>query len=490
MKMILKRNHKILALIFLLVLLIRIYFIFQAPYFDNSGYLVKRYTENILENGKPVLFDQLSYNGRETLYSPLWHYILAFFSLFLGEIAFKLMPNIFISLLVFVIYLLSKKIIDNDELAFFIALMSGVVPIIFVNTLISISVYSLVIPLMFYLLYLFMDIDEKKVIRFVILSFFLSLLHPVSMLFSLSLLVYYIMCSSENLEIENLKKEVMVFNFISTFFIQFLIYKKAFLEYGIGVIWSNVPAQIISNYFSFDILNFLYNAGALTFIFGLVGIIYGIIRKKDKILLLSGLALATLILLWLRLIELKTGLMFLSIALVIASAFTLNLFLVYLGKTKIPYYRLSFVFIVLSLIVLSLAVPSFVFASKYAKENIPSDYEVLVFNWIRENALPDVTVLSPLGKGHYISGIAGKRTVIDDNFLLAPSTTERYQDVEKIYQTSSEFEALELIHKYNIDYIFIPIDTELKYGKIKWIDDENCFRGIFFGTPKVYQVIC
>ena len=182
--MILKRNHKILALIFLLVLLIRIYFIFQAPYFDNSGYLVKRYTENILENGKPVLFDQLSYNGRETLYSPLWHYILAFFSLFLGEIAFKLMPNIFISLLVFVIYLLSKKIIDNDELAFFIALMSGVVPIIFVNTLISISVYSLVIPLMFYLLYLFMDIDEKKVIRFLILSFFLSLLHPVSMLFS------------------------------------------------------------------------------------------------------------------------------------------------------------------------------------------------------------------------------------------------------------------------------------------------------------------
>ena len=485
-----KRSQRILILIFLVVLFARVYFAFQTPYLDNSGNLVKRYTEHIIEGGKPMFYDPLSYNGREVLYSPLWHYILAVFSLIFGSAAFKLAPIIFSSFLIFVVYLLSKRIVDNDELALFIALMSGFIPVMFLDTLISASIYSLVVPVLFYLIYLFMDLDEKKIVSFVIFSFLLSLLHPVSILFSLGLLAYYILSSSENLNIGNLKEEAMVFNLVSTFFIQFLIYKKAFLEYGISVIWHNVPSQILLDYFDFDLLGMMYRIGALTLIFGLIGIIWGIVRKKDKVLLLSGFALATLILLWLRLLEPLIGMLFLSVALVVSSAFTLNVFLNYLGKTKLPHYRLSFIVIILGLIVVSLAVPSFVYASRHVKENVPSPYEILVLEWIKESSLPDTTIVAPLGKGHIISGIAGKRTVLDDNFLLAPETSERYGDVVRLYETKSEVEALEIIAKYNIDYIFIPIETELEYGKIKWIDDENCFKGIFFGTPKVYQVIC
>ena len=485
-----RRSYKILILIFLVVLFARLYFSFQTSYLDNSGYLVKRYSENILETGKPLLYDQLSYNGREVLYSPLWHYILSIFRIVFGDLALKLIPALFSSLLVVVVYLLSKRIVDNNELALFIALMSGFIPAFFINTLISASIYSLAVPIMFYLIYLFMDLDKEKVGRFVAFSFFLSLLHPVSILFSLGLLAYYLLSSSENMKIERIKGEAMVFNLISTFFLQFLIYKKAFLEYGFSVIWHNVPSQILGSYFDFDIFGMLYTTGALTLIFCLAGIVLGIAKKKDKILLVSGLVLATLILLWLRLLEPRIGLMFLSVALVVASAFTLNIFLSYLGKTKLPYHRLSFVMIVLGLIILSLAVPSFVLASKHVKESVPSAYEILVLEWIKENSLPDVTIVAPLGKGHIITDVAEKRTVLDDNFLLAPRTSERYSDVEKLYSTKSEVEALEIIAKYNIDYVFIPIETELKYGKIKWIDDEYCFKGIFFGTPKVYQVSC
>ena len=485
-----RRSYRILIIVFLLVLFARLYFSFQTPYLDNSGYLVKRYTENILDTGKPLFYDQLSYNGREVLYSPLWHYILSVFSIIFGNVALKLIPAIFSSLLVFVVYLLSKKIVDNDELALFIALMSGFIPVVFINSLISVSVYSLATPIMFYLIYLFMDLDEKNVGKFIIFSFFLSLLHPVSILFSLGLLAYYLLSSSENMKIGSLKEEVMVFNFVSTFFIQFLIYKKAFLEYGLSVIWHNVPTQILGNYFDFDIFAILYRVGALTLVFGLVGIVVGVIKKKDKLLLLSGFVLATLILLWLRLLEPGIGMIFLSVALVVSSAYTLNIFLNYLGKTRLPYYRLSFTMIILGLIILSLAVPSFVSSSKYVKENVPSAYEVLVLKWIKENALPDVTIVAPVGKGHIMTSIAGKRTVIDDNFLLAPETSERYNDIEKLYSTKSEVEALEIVAKYNIDYVFIPVETELKYGRLKWIDDESCFKGIFFGTPKVYQVVC
>ena len=115
---------------------------------------------------------------------------------------------------------------------------------------------------------------------------------------------------------------------------------------------------------------------------------------------------------------------------------------------------------------------------------------MLVFDWIKENSLPDVTILAPLGKGHLITSRSGKRNVIDDNFLFAPDTSERYRDVVTIYSTKSETDALKLIQKYNVDYILIPIETELEYGKVKWIDDASCFEGIFFGTPKVYKIIC
>ena len=211
-----RRSYRILIAVFLLALFARLYFSFQTPYLDNPGYLIKRYTENILDTGRPLFYDQLSYNGREVLYSPLWHYILSVFSIVFGNAALKLIPAIFSSLLVFVVYLLSKKIVDNDELALFIALMSGFIPVVFINSLISASVYSLAIPIMFYLIYLFMELDEKKAGRFVAFSFFLSLLHPVSILFSLGLLAYYFLSSSENMKIGSLKEEVMIFNFIST----------------------------------------------------------------------------------------------------------------------------------------------------------------------------------------------------------------------------------------------------------------------------------
>jgi len=478
--------------IFFVVLFARLYFAYQTPYLENEGYLVQRYVENIVDTGKPLFYDTLSYNGREALYSPIYHYILAFFSLILGlSLTLKLIPSIFISLLVFVVYGLSKKIINNDTLALFIALMSGFIPIIFAGTLINASIYTLIIPLTFYLLYLFIDIDKDKQIgRFVVFSLLLAAVHPSSMLFSLGLITYYLLSVSENFKISKLKEELIVFNVFSTFFIQFVIFKKAFLSYGLSVIWNNVPIQIISSYFELDLIGLIYRVGALSLLFGLWGIIGGIVKKKDKLFLISGFIVSILLLLWLRLIDPRIGLSFLSIALITSSVLTLNDLLSYIQKTKIPSHRMAFIILTFSLFGLSLAVPSFYFASQHISQNIPSDYEMLILDWVNKNSLPDVTILAPLGKGHIITAVAGKRNVIDNNFLFAPDTSQRFEDIDKIYSTKSESEALKLIQKYNVDYVFIPIETELQYGKVRWTDDTSCFEGLFFGTPKVYKVNC
>ena len=134
--------------------------------------------------------------------------------------------------------------------------------------------------------------------------------------------------------------------------------------------------------------------------------------------------------------------------------------------------------------------PSFFGASHSITNESPTSYEMLVLEWVEKNALPDVTILAPLEKGHLLTAISGKRNVIDDDFLLAVDSSERFKDVETLYSTKSEVKALDLIAKHNIDYIFVPIEAEIKFGKVKWLDDESCFEGIFFGTPKNYKVIC
>ena len=159
------KERWLLFLIFMIVLGSRLYFVLQTPYFNDDGYLNYRLVEHISQTGKPLIYDPLSYNGRDLVYSPVFHYILAIFNLFLPlDIVFKIIPSIFISLLVFVVYRLAYLLVEDRNLSIFASLLSGFVPIVFVGTLNKISVYTLVLPLVFYLLYRFLrkKLKQKK----------------------------------------------------------------------------------------------------------------------------------------------------------------------------------------------------------------------------------------------------------------------------------------------------------------------------------------
>ena len=478
----------VLFLIFLLIVLTRFYFVFQTDYFHNDSYLSKRYIDNIAETGKPIFYDTLSYNGRDVLYSPVFYYIMAFFKGIFGDLALKLIPGLFLSLLVFIVYFSAKKLTNDNNLSLFVALMSGFIPIIFAETMNKISIYSLILPILFCLAYLFMEFNGN-IKLFLFLMFLLTLLHPSVFLFLIALIFYILILSTENLEMSKLKKELILFSIFLILFVEFLIYKKAFLEYGMSVIWGNVPYQILTHYFNFSFLEFIYKIGILPIIFGFIGIIIAFYKKIESSFLLISIIFSTLFLLWFRLIDAIVGMIFLAIALVIISAVGLKVMLNYLERTKLKKPKLIFYSGLIILFILTLFVPSYIDASNNLKE-IPNNYEILVLEWIKDNALPDVSVLAPIEKGFLVEEIAGKRTVIDKNFLLAPDTSERYRDIETIYSTKSEVEALEIIKKYNIDYILLPVEIELKYKGVKWLDDKHCFEQAFIGTPKVFKVVC
>ena len=360
---------------------------------------------------------------------------------------------------------------------------------VFYNTFNNISVYSLALPLIFYLLYLFAEI-ENNLKKFLVLVFFLAILHPSSFLLLVSLLFFIVLVTSEDIKISNLKKEVIAFSIFLILFFQFLLYKKAFSIYGFSILRNNGPVQILNNYFDVSFLSVILGVGFLFIIAGLASIVIGWRQKNEKIFLLSALILSSLLLLWFKLIEVEVGLMFLSTALVITSAYILSILSKYLHKTRIEKYKRVIALSAIIIIIISLIAPSFIGASGNLTNETPNSYEILILEWIRDNSLPDVTVLAPIRNGHLINVIAKKRNVIDNNFLLAPQTSEKFKDTETIYSTKSEVKALDLMHKHNADYILVPVESEIKFGKVKWLDDENCFEGIFFGTPKVYKILC
>ena len=80
----------------MVILSFRLFFAFSTETFDYDAYLGIRQINEILETNSPVFNDPLSYGGRTLLFSPLFYYLMAFFSIIVPY-ALKIIPNIFLS---------------------------------------------------------------------------------------------------------------------------------------------------------------------------------------------------------------------------------------------------------------------------------------------------------------------------------------------------------------------------------------------------------
>jgi len=190
-----EKHKKILILIFLVILSFRLFFAFQAPTYDYDAYFNLNQVNEITATGTPLYNDTLSYGGRTFIFTPVFHYILAFFNLiFPSFLVFKLLPNIFASSLVFIVYIITKKISENTNIALLTSFVSAFIPVFISETVNTISVYSLTIPLTFLIIYFVMNLEKKKFINYLIISiFFLSFIHPSSFLLIIGLCFYLLL---------------------------------------------------------------------------------------------------------------------------------------------------------------------------------------------------------------------------------------------------------------------------------------------------------
>lgn len=482
----------VLAMIFSAVLAFRLFFAFQVTEFSSSDtYFTLRQVENIHSTGFPAFKDALSYGGRQNIFAPVYYYILSFFSLFLPLYAVgKIIPNIFASSIVIIVYLITYEITKSRRDSLVASLISGFIPIFLSETFNSVSIYSLTVPLIFLALYFF--IRKRKYHGFITVFLILCLSDPMVFILVFAFLFYLMVCKLENLNITKQELEIILFSVFFLFWSQFLLYKKAFLAHGINLIWQNIPTKILSQSFlEFDILTAILSIGIIPFVIGIYVIFRFLYNTKNKsYALLTSFALSVLLLTWLKLIRVEVGLMFFGILAAILFGHFFSLISDYVKKTKIVQYTKIVLILFILLFLVTSIWPSVTYVSNQL-DQIPSEDSIESLKWAKDN-LPNGVMVSTIEEGNLITYFADKKDYMDSNYLMIEDVDKKYDDLSIIYMSHYENDAVAILNKYNIKYVLITAKTNGRYGsEPNYLKDERCFDPSYnHNNIKIYTVLC
>lgn len=485
-----KRIAFLLAVLFLLVFAVRLYIAFSSPYLsDDASYFHLRQVEHIRDTGVPIFSDDLSFSGRDRVFSPVFHYLVAGTALFLPSVvAAKLVTNFFAALLVFFVYLLVNYLTKDSFVSLSTAFLSGFVPVFFAETVNSLNPLCVVIPLMFLMMYAFLNVEDKHWLYcYLVLLVVLTAMHPLVLLFALGLFFYLAILLIERLRYRRAEIELSLFSIFFILWAHFIIFKKLVVFHGPAVIWQNIPPDILNNYFAkLSILQAIYFIGILPFVLGLYMIYLYSFKKKDRqIYFVMSFAASAGLLLWLRLINLEIGLMFFGVVLVILFGSWFSYFIGYVRQSRASNFLYFFVGIIFIGFLLLSVYPSLQMARAEA-EGVSSE-EIAALVWIKNNTPDDAVILATPEEGNLIAAVAERKNVIDDRFLLQQDAKQRFQDVGRVFTAALEIEVVSILDKYDAGYIYFSGHAEDLFGVEKLGYANRCFETVYDSGIQVYE---
>jgi|GEM_PF-659228 len=500
----LKKEEKWLLVIFFCLLAFRLFFALKTGTFlDDVSYFNLRQILQISKTGLPILKGDLSYSGGNIIFLPEMHYISAAVYLIFGkfvpiDILFKVFMNVCASAIVIVVYLACLYMSRDRKASLLAALAAGFSPIFISETVNRISTFSISIPMNFLMFYFFMRSGTERsfVKYFLITLIFCAFLDSTIFIFLIAMVFYLLLIEIEELKESVARYELIFFSIIFVSLLNFLVFKNALLVHGLGIIWRNLPAEVIARYFQrMNIIDIIYKVNVIPFLTGIyVLYIFAVREKRKNILLLAAICFTVLALLWLRLIEFNAGLILLGIVFALLFGYFYKTFFLYIEKTKIVSLKKFLSIALLSLLIIISLIHSYAYA-KESVQNSVSKEELNALSFLKEKLLnesSDSTVVSAPSSGYIISYFTQTRNVIDTNFLQIEHVNERYDDVKQVYTTPYETTAIKLLEKYNVDFIYFSgrEKNEFNVEELKYVNDEKCFKLIYNNNIKIYQSLC
>jgi hypothetical protein len=476
---IIKKVNVLLWIIFLVNLGVRLYLSLNTGNFSGGeSYFSLRVIENIIGTGFPFYYDVLSFSGRELVYMPLFYYVSVIFNVI--PYGLKIFPQVIAASTTFLVYYISFAISKSKTSSLYAALVASFIPIYFELTVNKITPYVLFMLVLLVLFYLLPRLKEKKYVNlFILMSLVLVFTKVYSFIFLLTLIIYSIFIIVEKYNVERIKKETLTFTFFLILIINFLVFKEALIQYGFNLLG-------YKNYFlTSGLLELIYGLGLPIILLGGLGIYYAIANpnKDEHVIILLSSLISVVILILAKVIELKDGFGFVSIFLGILSVLTIKRIYEYISISKLDHLKKLFSLLIVLFIIGFGVLPSFTSIGYF------DDGDIDDLEWMEANSYGKIIIASPVDEGNLITQIAKRKTVVDENFLLAPNPDERVEDMDTAFETWSESAALRIFNKYNASYIYLSENSKEKYniGRLLYGNDEQCFRR---ERQSVYKIIC
>jgi hypothetical protein len=475
-----------LLLIFALVLITRLIFAYSYGTYSYSAYGEIRQIDHISKEGVHIINDPLSYGGRTKIILPLFHYFLGFSSTILPlDLVLKLFPNLFASLTVLMIFFIVLQMTKNKDAALFASFVGGFTPLLFWETIVSVSPVSLLIPLMLLFLYSFIRLNNRKfIILFIILSFVLPLISLSSLVLVFTFLIYLIFAKVERFQFLKRAKELTIMFCFFTIWFALMMFKKAFSEYGPNIIQETVPRALQSQYFQDLSFGQLFGGfGLLSLIVGSYVIYSSLFYYRDRnVYLFFSLILTLLAFMWLNLMRASLGLTLIAVVFSIFVGIYYANFFRYLNRTTLFHLKKGFVVLFIVLFIIN----SFLFSLILGFDaDVAKKSEVRAMDWISKNTPEDAIIAAPTYFGHLITFAGQRRNVLDSDFLLAPQSIARFNSVNLLYSTASVGQAITQLDAFDAGYLLLP-----QGGIPEYLEDETCFNLLYNKDIKIYKKEC
>lgn len=485
-----------LTVIFLACLGLRLFFAFQSPEFSTDGaYQVIRQVEHIRETGLPLFNDPLLLSSSTNLFLPGYYYLLAIFSFILPEaILWKVLPNLLASLVVPFAYLLSSTITKNARANVLVALMVGFNPLFFSGTVNSLSSDVLIIPFLFLLAYLYLQVpsSEEKTQGYLLLLVALLFTSSLVVILVIGAAISFLFLRLERLPIKKSHMELMFFSMVLFIWTSLIVFKRPFLDLGISVIWQNIPPPLIGEFFrQVNILEAVSLIGILPLLAGTYALYRNFFGKPNRnALFIAGILLGLIIILWTELLPASTGMLYFAMFFPFLFGEFFAQAEVWFRKTRIASYRAYFILSIIVLAIFTSLVPSITFASK-AIDDVADNEHIDALLWLEKNSKEDATILVPLEMSGLTQQIGKRTVIINDRFLSVKDAAQRYDDINSLYTSLYKTNALGILTKYGVDYVIFSSDIGAHFNvtDLNFID-ERCFDLVYGEDVRIFRVRC
>jgi hypothetical protein len=467
----------------------RMEFATQTPTLSYDSYHLVRSVEHIFEHGTPLRIDPLSITGHVRVTNPIFEYFLAA-AILVSPVFYKLLPNLFMVLLLIPLYLLALRISQSRIAALVTVLLAGTAPVSLGSYLVTPAAAPIAAFLLFMIILLLHD-TKKYLLAIIALTLLLAFLSPLVFLLVVALLAITVLLRVEGFGIDRRLGELFFFTLVLALWFYVLVFKQALFTHGANIIWQNLPARVVEQMFrNVTFFDAITGIGVISFLLGTIGAYYALFEQRERsAYAVIGTMMAVVAALLLRIVSLELGLLLLGLLLAVMAGQGLLVSVQYLRRTKAPWLVYPFAILIIGLFFLSALLPAIVDARE-SIEDTPSASDISIFKRLSADLMPGEIVLAPISEAAAVQYYSNRTTYTDADFLLVSNGDMLTNDVDAVYTARFSTNIVSRSASMGFTHVLFTRQAAIAYGREELLVQGSCIVPQMIGDAILYRITC